>query len=145
MPGSPVCVDASIVVTLVTAEAQSERALALWAEWMQRDIEVVAPILLRYEVTSALRHKVIREMMSPQDARRALEEALSLDIELLDPPELALRAFDLAARLNRPAAYDAHYLALAEMMDGECWTADEKLYNAIQQEFPNIRWPGVHP
>lgn len=144
MSRSPVCIDASLVVALVTAEAQSERALALWTEWMQGDVEVVAPVLLRYEVTSALRRKVVRGVMSTQDARRALEEALSLDIELLDPPQLSLRAFDLAGQLNRPATYDAHYLALTETVDGELWTADERLYNAIREGFPAIRWLGDH-
>jgi len=144
MPRSPVCVDANIIVALVTAEAQSERALNLWAGWMRGGVQVIAPALLRYEATSALRRKVVRGAMSLPDARRALEEALSLDIELLDPPELSLRAFDLAARFNRPAAYDAHYLALAEMMEGEFWTADEKLYNAVREDFPRVRWLGEH-
>ena len=142
MPRLPVCVDANIVVALVTTETQSEKALALWAEWMRGGVQVVAPALLRYEVTSALRRKVVRGAMSLQDARRALEETLALDIELLDPSELSPRALDLAARFNRPAAYDAHYLALAEMMEGEFWTADERLYNAVRDDFPRIRWLG---
>jgi len=144
MPRSPVCVDTSIVVALVTPEAQSEQALSLWAEWMEGEVKVVAPTLLRCEVASALRRKVVRALMSLEDARRALEAALSLDIEYLDPPQLPLCAFDLAARLNRPAAYDAHYLALAQMLEAEFWTADERLYNAVQDEFPRIHWLGAH-
>jgi len=142
MPRSSVCIDASVVVALVTPEVQSERALALWTQWMRGDVQVIAPVLLRYEATSALRRKVVRGAMSLPDARRALEGALSLDIELLNPPELPLHAFDLAARLNRPAAYDAHYLAVAEMMGSEFWTADEGLYHAVRGDFPNIRWLG---
>ena len=142
MPRSPVCVDASIIVALVTTEDQSKKALALWAEWMRGDVQVAAPTLLRYEATSALRRKVVRGAMSLQDARRALEETLSLDIELFDPGELFPRAFDLAASFNRPAAYDAHYLALAEMMESEFWTADERLYNAVRDDFPRIHWLG---
>ena len=142
MSRSPVCVDANIVVGLVTTEAQSEKALALWTAWMSRNIEVIAPALLRYEVASALRRKVVRGVMSLQDARRALKEALSLDIELLDPPELPLSAFDLADRLNRPATYEAHYLALAEISEAEFWTADERLFNAVRERFPRIHWLG---
>jgi len=103
---------------------------------------VIAPALLHYEVTSALWRKVVRGAMSLSDARRALEVALSLGIKFLNPPELSLHAFDLAARLDRPTAYEAHYLALAELMQGEFWTADERLYNAIRKDFPNIRWLG---
>ena len=142
MPRSPVCVDANVVVGLVTTGAQSERALTLWAEWMHGNTRVIAPTLLRYEVTSALRRKALQGVLSTQDARRALEEALSLDIELLDPPRVSLHAFDLAARFNRPATYDAHYLALTEMLEAEFWTADERLYNAVRQDFPHIHWLG---
>jgi len=84
----------------------------------------------------------VRGVISLQDARRALEEAQSLDIELLDPPGLPLRAFELAARFNRPTAYDAYYLALADMVGSEFWTADERLYNAVRGGFPDIRWLG---
>lgn len=34
------------------------------------------------------------------------------------------------------------YLALTEIVGGEFWTADERLYNAIREAFPVIRWLG---
>lgn len=120
MLNSPVCVDANIVVSLVTPETQSEKSLNLWTRWMQEDVRVIAPFLLRYEVTSALRRKMVRGVMSYEDARRSLEEVLSLDIEFLDQPELSLRAFDIASRFNRPTAYDAYYLAL-ELLFLKVW------------------------
>ncbi len=142
MPNLSVCVDASLVVALVTLESQSGRALSLWASWMDSDREVVAPYLLRYEVTSALWRKVVRGLMHAEDTRQALEAVLSLDIQFLDPPELPLRAFDLAARLNRSTTCDMFYVALTDIMGGEFWTADERLYNAIREAFPVIRWLG---
>jgi len=145
MLNSVVCVDASVVVALVTPESRSERALTLWTAWMSRETQVVAPGLLRYELASALRRKAVRGLMEEADARRALEAALSLDISFLDPPELPRRAFDLASRLRLPAAYDACYLALTEMVGGEFWTADERLYNAVRGAFPAIRWLGEAP
>ena len=144
MPKSRVCVDASIIVALVTTEVQSKKALALWMDWMNKDYKVIAPVLLRFEVASAIRRKAFRGLLKPEDARRVLNEALSLDIEFVDSPRLTLHAFDLAARFNRPTTYDAHYLALAEMMDCEFWTADERLYNAVKGGFPLIRWLGEY-
>ena len=35
---------------------------------------------------------------------------------------------------DRPAAYDAHYLALAEMAGCPFWTADERLYDRVHAE-----------
>ena len=143
MPNWPICVDASVVVALVTPESQSERALTLWTTWMSRETQVVTPGLLRYELASALWRKAVRGLMQMEDARRALEVALSLDITFLDPPELPLKAFDLASRLNRPTTYDMCYLALTEIVGGEFWTADERLYNAVREAFPAIRWLGA--
>jgi hypothetical protein len=45
MQRSRFCVDARIIISLVTSEAQSQKALNLWAKWMQEDIHVVAPSL----------------------------------------------------------------------------------------------------
>jgi predicted nucleic acid-binding protein len=143
MPNWPICVDARVVVALVAPESQSERALTLWTTWMSRETQVVAPGLLRYELASALWRKAVRGLMQMEDARRALEVALSLDITFLDPPELPLKAFDLASRLNRPTTYDMCYLALTEIVGGEFWTADERLYNAVREAFPAIRWLGA--
>lgn len=142
MPGSPVCVDANIAVKLVIPEPDRPLALALWEKWLDEDREIIAPYLFSFEVTSAIWRKAQRGLMSVAEAREAVHAALMLGVRLLHPPGLSLRAFDLAARFYRPAAYDAHYLALAEMTEGEFWTADERLYNAVREDFPNIRWLG---
>jgi len=142
MPRSPVCVDANIVVKLLVPEPERPLALALWEKWLHEDREIVAPYLFSFEVTSAIWRKVQRRLMTVEEAREAVRGALALGVRLLHPPNISLRAFDLAARFNRPAAYDAHYLALAEMVQGEFWTADERLYNAIREDFPDIRWLG---
>jgi len=142
MQRSPVCVDASIIISLVTSEAQSQKVLDLWAKWMQEDVKVVAPSLLNYEVTSALRRKVFRGIMSHEDARRSLETFSSLDIEFFDHSELALCAYDIAFRYNLPTAYDAFYLASAEILGCEFWTSDERLYNIIKEDFHNLHWIG---
>jgi predicted nucleic acid-binding protein len=142
MPKSPVCVDASVVVALVTAERFSRVALALWQEWLTKSLQPTAPLLLRYEVTSALHRKVTDGKMSREDAREALDKALACDIRYLDPANINVNAFDLADRLRRPSTYDSHYLALADQLDCLFWTGDERFYNAAVGSFPRIRWLG---
>lgn len=142
MQRSLVCVDASIIISLVTSEAQSQKVLELWTKWMQEDVQVVAPSLLDYEVTSALRRKVFHGIMSYEDARRSLETFSSLDIEFFNHSELSLRAYDIASRYNLPTAYDAFYLASAEMLGCEFWTSDKKLYNTAKGDFHNLRQIG---
>ena len=114
MPKSKVCVDANLVIALVTVEAFSSKVLALWREWTLADVQLAAPGLLRCEVASALHRKVIQGILDLEDARQALKKAMALDIQYRDSSDLSLQAFELAARFQRPAAYDAHYLALSE-------------------------------
>jgi predicted nucleic acid-binding protein len=52
------------------------------------------------------------------------------------------RAMDLAERFSLPAVYDAHYLALAERLGGEFWTADRRLVEAVQGALPWVRLVG---
>lgn len=139
---SPVCVDASVVVALVTAERFSRLTLTLWLEWTAKNLQPVAPLLLRYEVTSALHRKALDGKLSREDAAQALTQALACDIRFVDPPGLNVQAFDLAAHLHRSATYDCHYLALAEQLGCPLWTADERFYNATKNEFSRLRWLG---
>lgn len=142
MPTSAVCVDASILIKLAAPEPDRPLALALWQRWLDADRQLVAPYLLSFEVTSVIWQKARRHVVSAEEARTMVEKLLELRVRLLDPPNLSLHAFDLAARFRLPTSYDAHYLALAEMLDGEYWTADERLYNSVRADFAYIHWLG---
>ncbi len=50
---------------------------------------------------------------------------------------------ELAHQYGLPAAYDAHYLALAEREGCEYWTTDERLWNAVKAQLPWVRWLGT--
>ena len=142
MNRSLVCVDAGILIKLVVAEEDSDRADALWEQWKEDGVRVVAPGLLPFELTSVLRKKVHRGLLSPAEGKEAFDTVHRLPVQVLTPPDLHRRAWELATRFNRPAAYDAHYLALAEMMNCEFWTADERLLNAVGGELPWVHWLG---
>ena len=57
-------------------------------------------------------------------------------------PGVTLRAVDHAAAFAQSASYDAHYLALAEHLGCELWTADEKFWQATNGTFKWVRWVG---
>lgn len=137
-----VCVDASLVIKLAVEEAYSHNARTLWRTWQSDDYKIAAPPLLRYEITSVCRKHVSRGMRTYHESRQALKFLLALNIHFLEPVDFHIRAFDLAGRLKRPAAYDTHYMALAEHLACEFWTADERLINAVKSTLPWVKWLG---
>jgi len=139
---SLVCVDASLALKLVLGEDDSPQAIALWRRWVDENVTVTAPPLLAYEVTSVLRTKVHRGLLAPEMGDEAFREIHAQGIRYLSPENLHIRAWELAKRLCRPAAYDAHYLALAEISGCEFWTADERLFNAARGTLPWVRHLG---
>jgi predicted nucleic acid-binding protein len=104
---------------------------------------VLAPHLLGYEVTNALHRRALSGAISPGDTARGVGDVLST-VNLRSARSMHARALELARRLNRPATYDAHYLTLAEQEGCECWTADERLWNAVRETLPYVRWIGEY-
>jgi len=71
-----------------------------------------------------------------------LQLSLALDRHPADK-ELLLAALRWAERLGQSKAYDAQYVALAEQMGAELWSADQRLVNALQaQEVSWAHWIG---
>lgn len=134
-----VCVDAGIVVRLV-ADPDDERIMALWDESQGKTL--VAPSLIRYEVTNALHQYQRANKMSAEAAAQALEAAFSLPIDIVAESSLSEAALRLAVKYGLPATSDAHYLALAQKIAAEFWTTDRRLFNALQGKFPKIRLAG---
>jgi predicted nucleic acid-binding protein len=72
----------------------------------------------------------------PEEADQALEYVLNLKITLYGEATLHLRTLNLARKLTLPATYDAHYLALAEQIEADFYTADRQLFNAVHTTLP---------
>ncbi len=64
---------------------------------------------------------------------------LASQIQCYDSPDLHRRAMELAQELGQGAAYDSHYLALAEILDCEMWTADERFYRSASPRATRLR------
>lgn len=67
---------------------------------------------------------------------------LELPIQFYIDEILLRRAFEIAVQFNRPTAYDSQYLAVAERLECEFWTADERLFNAVNQQLAWVKWIG---
>ena len=138
---SPICIDANLIFRRYV-EPDNEPVQRLWREWETTGQALVAPRLIGYELTNAL-HRVRRAgLISTDTARVALSLALELPIAYSHAPEDHAAALDFAARFNLPAAYDAHYLALADRLGAEFWTGDQRLVNTVGRSLPWVRLAG---
>ncbi len=142
---SQVCVDASLALKLILAEKDSDRVRSLWDEWNRNRFEILAPPLFMYEGASAIRGQIYRGLLSQERGDFAFQAYQAQGVTLLSTSELHQRAWDIAKQLNQPKVYDSYYLGLAEILDCEMWTADERLFNTVKDKFPRVKWIGQIP
>jgi predicted nucleic acid-binding protein len=141
-----VVVDANILVVFGLADeplhVQAQQALVAW---MDAGVTLAAPQLFRSEITAVIRKVVYQQRITHEEGRAMVVKLLRYPVECHEDDDLLQAAYELAAIYNRPRAYDAQYMALAQRLSCELWTADERLYNAVKGGFPNIRWLGDWP
>jgi predicted nucleic acid-binding protein len=135
MSTSWLCVDANLVIRLVV-DPNDEATRQLWEQWSTERRQLAAPTLLYYEVANALHRYRKLGFLNPSSVQLALKAALALPLHLYGDRDLHRHALELAERLSLPAPYDAHYLALAEQLGCEFWTADGKLGRSVQPFLP---------
>jgi predicted nucleic acid-binding protein len=125
MRNSPICVDASFVVTLLLNDESPVHMY--WQTWLQEQRTVLCPGLLAFEVVNALHQQWRHMYLSAATTQHLINVLNKLPIQVQSHPELHLRATALAETLKLGATYDAHYVALAQLYDGELWTCDARL------------------
>ena len=86
-----------------------------------------APHLLDVEVAQVLRRYVREKTMTPQRGQEALDDFGDLPLRRYPHDFLLPRIWELRARLT---AYDAAYVALAELLDAPLLTCDGKIASA---------------
>ena len=139
-----IVVDANITVALFVNLPYSSQSEGLFRLWRKQDVQLHAPALWPAEVVSALRKMVAVGQMSSDDARLALANLERIPIQVILPdPGLLDLSLVWASRLNQAVAYDAQYVALAENLSAEFWTADQRLINSLEHlNVPWARWVG---
>ena len=137
-----IVLDASLAVKFFVIEVFTAQAVALSRFWKATGIELIAPDFMPSEFATALRKKIQEGILTAAGAKQLMGELYKYDIDLRPSQPLHDRAIDLAVELNQRLAYDCHYLALAESLDCDFWTADRPFYRAAQGSYPRVRWIG---
>ncbi|MBM3119305.1 MAG: type II toxin-antitoxin system VapC family toxin [Chloroflexi bacterium] len=132
-----VVVDASLALRWVLKDEKEPSADALLQQWIVSSIEILVPPLFLAEITNALYLSFKRKRLTLDEAGLALRSILELGIQVAEPPRLYLQSLQVAAEYSLTNAYDAQYVALAQIEDCQLWTADERLVSNIQ---PSPSW-----
>ena len=131
----PLIIDANIAVYTLTA------AILSYAEvqrFLERQIEAgrpwFAPHLWRLEVVSTLHKLRSAGYLHDQLLDEVLEAFWQWPVEII-PADRALieQALRWAKRIRDRVIYDSVYLALAERLHADFWTADVKLHRRARE------------
>lgn len=106
------------------------------------EVQPAAPALWAYETTSAIAKSVHFGAITEKEAHQALEKLDALGVRLfVADVKQNLAAFNWTLRLKRASAYDSYYLVLAQTLECDFWTADKRLFNALQDSCPGwVHW-----
>jgi len=137
-----IVVDASIAAKWLFPEEHSEKALGLVTAALTARERIVVPPLLQIEVANILRQRMRRDGLTLTQALDLFERFLEIPVTTHSPTGLTQRALTMADQHQLPAVYDAYYVALAEMLGGDLWTADQRLLRAVGDKLPSVRWIG---
>jgi predicted nucleic acid-binding protein len=89
---------------------------------------VSAPDLIDVEVVAVLRKRWLSRTISAQRFATAITDLEDLDFDRYPALRFMRRAYELRANVT---AYDATYVALAELLDCELLTGDGRLANSV--------------
>lgn len=117
-----VVIDASAAVAALVDSGP----VGVWAERLLAS-DLAAPQLLHVEVANVLRRAVSAGEISDDVASLAHADLLDLRVELVSYDSVAPRIWELRHNLT---AYDAWYVAVAELLDAPLATLDRRLADA---------------
>lgn len=140
---TPVVIDSGILLAdFLPDEPLSTQSKNLLAELQRNSMLLVAPMLFLYEVMAVLRKAVYQQRLTGDQANALVDKALAYPIQYHFSSDLLRDAFTIATQYNRPRAYDSQYIALAQQLDCDFWTTDERLFNSVQGQLTRVRWLG---
>ena len=132
-------IDANVTLALFLNLPYSDSAYRLMEQLKKQRQALYAPALWGYECANGLYKAVQLGMISLAKADEALVDLDGMAVEQVMPTvELHHAALRWAERLGQSKAYDAQYVALAERLNAELWSADQRLIHALKAQ--GVTW-----
>lgn len=137
-----IVVDASVATKWLFPEERTQEALNLLATALSARERIVAPALLWFEVANILRQRMRGAGLTLAQALDLFDRFQEIPVTSQFPSDLSRQALIVADRHQLAAAYDAHYVALAEILEVDLWTDDRRLIHTLGGRLPFVKWIG---
>jgi predicted nucleic acid-binding protein len=137
-----VVVDASVAIKWMLVENLTPEATALLRTWVRDGVRLIVPAWFVCEVSNVLLQRLRDRQIRLVDAQDNLRDLTRLVTLHPFESEIAPRAIELAQTHGLAASYDCLYLALAERLSCDLWTADENFWNTVKAKVPQVKWVG---
>jgi predicted nucleic acid-binding protein len=133
-------IDASVAVKwLIDGESFCEIARKLLVDSKLKNIELIGPPILLYEVESILQMRLNRSIAPKYVVDEALATFYDIGVKIETDDDMVIDAREIARRFKQNRIYDSLYAALAQIRKCDFWTADESFYNAVKSDLSFVR------
>lgn len=127
-------IDANATLGLFLRLPYSQKVEKWMRERQAEEAKLVVPTLWEYECLSGLRHAEALGQISSEQTEWLFEKLFALELHRVEPTlELHRASLHWAEKIGQAKVYGAQYLALAESLSAEFWTADKRLFHAAQE------------
>jgi predicted nucleic acid-binding protein len=134
-------VDASVAIKWVNPyETLADQANLLRQGYERGEVSLLVPRFWDYEVVNGINKAVARGDLNAQEGHEAMALLLAVRAQKMPLPS-PQESYELARRYQR-SVYDSWYLSLAEETGCAFWTADRRLYNAVNPRLAFVKWLG---
>lgn len=129
-----VVADASVIVKFFVNEEYTDNANRLRDSYISKQIDLIEPSLLKYEVINGIRFSKAKRF-SLEEIKLAIEALEDYNFNIFNlNGVLATKASELTFEYHI-SIYDAIYIGLAAITNSILYTADDKLIKAVNLPF----------
>ncbi len=122
-----IILDSSVIAKwFFPTEIEASTALKIKEDFLEKRVQIYAPILIYYEISNILKNAVKTYQVKEADAKLTFKSFLSLDLIIYNTKQMLDLSLEKAIKADI-SAYDAQYIVLAEILNYPLYTSDQKL------------------
>ena len=137
-----IVIDASVALKWYFADEEyGQKALGILDKYVSKEIDILAPSLLEYELINGLLIAKKRGRIKEEKILMAADGFTSLELNLRNISFFYPKVIEYCSQFNS-SAYDSSCLALADEERVPFITADRGLYTAVKKDLKWVEWLG---